>query len=1060
MAGRSTTRASRAAAHSRRELDLEYTVDGVPVPPSNSSFWAFDNKIQYVPPYSPSYNQLDALFLINHDGFRMFALMMLPVFYLNSVGRSGRTAGLVGTIVGYSTMLLLIWYQGTVLRHARRTTWPKEFDIYDGQFQVLPMLAFGKNDIVSIMPIDTNSRFIAGMALFANEYVVTLPVYLFLIFLSFRWLAMKCMKPIAPKKFARLTDKLDSKVEAKRAKKREKRLEKNVLNRGRLVGAAVTTGAASPGAEEEEEEEAAASSKSAEVGVAVGGNPWKISGIFPKRPCALCKLNVDDCEWCKAVSTVVGPMAAVRPPFTAGQVCVPVAESAKPKPQPQDAEVTLAERVEHYEVARPRATYVDKATSLVRLQTKLEAFAQETVFNGVGPGRSRVEAFEGQPEEPSLHWLLETSYEERHRCARNHVRMLLRGKVWYEAQLVKLKNKKKDKKAKTEEKERKKREKTEKREKKEAAKKAKEGGEGGEGGEKEAKTPSKVKALLAKLRWPRRRTSDDVHPEAPAVADAKQVDMEAHPPTPPPSPPDDAAAAAAAKREDGTGDEGDEGDEGEEGEEPEPSPEEVLAARREAARKAEEEEERQKKLDAGLTEEERRVKHAKNRRAPLEQIFFYPQRVKLAFGLSVWISFLLTCVVCNGIHWLANIYTSAAFYCDVMKDQAAQSDQLKAATFLSINPVLLFAAICRTPLADEEYRPVIVSWLTFLFAVTIPVMMGTVLCQWFFIFMSVKSDTFAMRSGSYFINKAKYPEVFAGKYIGFQVSHMTVSFLIVCLLYMIIMLLLSPLVLVSVNQDVRDAAEGTILVQIQNAFGYLAGLNTVGIVTPLILTILFQNVVNKRVFFVGDYVNSWLRFRWLYALYDYNLIYTNALLGLAVVISRIATLLVFFILFLARLDKSTMPGPRGNFLNFDPAFKSYIAVLRMDHRYNNPIFMVFGEIMLRRLTVRRAVCHVRSIRLHAIDADPNVRRRRLSRWALSIVWEAFDHNEARCLLVRNRWQMIWRLMQQPDLRAHREQQRVKRAIIRTNLLAETLAAAPAAAPAGAPAAAPQPVSSH
>ena len=45
-------------------------------------------------------------------------------------------------------------------------------------------------------------------------------------------------------------------------------------------------------------------------------------------------------------------------------------------------------------------------------------------------------------------------------------------------------------------------------------------------------------------------------------------------------------------------------------------------------------------------------------------------------------------------------------------------------------------------------------------------------------------------------------------------------------------------------------------------------------------------------------------------------------------------LLVFFLLFLARLDKTTMPGPRGMFIKFDPAYKAYIGMLRLDHRYN------------------------------------------------------------------------------------------------------------------------------
>ena len=94
---------------------------------------------------------------VGHDCFYCFALMTLPVFYLNAVSRSGRTAGLVGSIVGYNLLLLLIWYQGSVLRHASRQTAPSFFS--DNNFELLPMMAFGKNDVVAIMAPDVNQFF-------------------------------------------------------------------------------------------------------------------------------------------------------------------------------------------------------------------------------------------------------------------------------------------------------------------------------------------------------------------------------------------------------------------------------------------------------------------------------------------------------------------------------------------------------------------------------------------------------------------------------------------------------------------------------------------------------------------------------------------------------------------------------------------------------------------------------------------------------------------------------------------------------------------------------------
>ena len=40
--------------------------------------------------------------------------------------------------------------------------------------------------------------------------------------------------------------------------------------------------------------------------------------------------------------------------------------------------------------------------------------------------------------------------------------------------------------------------------------------------------------------------------------------------------------------------------------------------------------------------------------------------------------------------------------------------------------------------------------------------------------------------------------------------------------------------------------------------------------------------------------------------------YTNVLIGVVAVVSRVTFLLGFFFLYMQRLDKSSMPGPEGN----------------------------------------------------------------------------------------------------------------------------------------------------
>lgn len=141
---------------------------------------------------------------------------------------------------------------------------------------------------------------------------------------------------------------------------------------------------------------------------------------------------------------------------------------------------------------------------------------------------------------------------------------------------------------------------------------------------------------------------------------------------------------------------------------------------------------------------------------------------------------------------------------------------------------------------------------------------------------------------------------------------------------------------------------------------------------------------NRFVFFR----RSWILFRPLYALYDYNLIFTNAVLGLVAVIGRVFMVLVFTLIYFPRLDVSPMPGPDGNLYTLDAGFASYIAMLRMDHRYNNPVNVVFFEILLTRLrqvrflSRRWAVLATPARHSQALDVvQGEMKDESLARWA-------------------------------------------------------------------------------
>lgn len=323
---------------------------------------------------------------------------------------------------------------------------------------------------------------------------------------------------------------------------------------------------------------------------------------------------------------------------------------------------------------------------------------------------------------------------------------------------------------------------------------------------------------------------------------------------------------------------------------------------------------------------------------------------------------------------------------------------------------------------------------------------------------------------------------------------MTISYFLLTLLYLVLVLVLTPLILSGLHA-LDETPKGQLLSNtgwtILNALSPKST-SSLGALIPICGSLGFQMFCNRRIFFIGKPGNQWLRYAFLCTsvardhapnerplapycvspsnvlamisprssvssprcgagcalmstdgIFDYNLIYTNALLGVAVAVTRFIVLFSFFVLFIARLDKTTMPGPTGNFNKLDPGFKCYIAVVRMDHRYNNAIFLTFGDIVLERLRAVRATAHLRAVRRKfvlaafdkkagALPPQEDLPRRpwRLAvrLWAFSVTEAEMDRKLARARIMRNRWQLAWRCMQQPYLLRWRQDAMMREAL--------------------------------
>ena len=79
-----------------------------------------------------------------------------------------------------------------------------------------------------------------------------------------------------------------------------------------------------------------------------------------------------------------------------------------------------------------------------------------------------------------------------------------------------------------------------------------------------------------------------------------------------------------------------------------------------------------------------------------------------------------------------------------------------------------------------------------------------------------------------------------------------------------------------------------------------------------------------------------------YALYDYNMISSNTLVGLAIMLTRLILWLVTGLFCLGRIDL-LLPGP-GQLEMMDIGYRTYVALVRQDHRYNMSV-VFFNQMM-------------------------------------------------------------------------------------------------------------------
>ena len=404
------------------------------------------------------------------------------------------------------------------------------------------------------------------------------------------------------------------------------------------------------------------------------------------------------------------------------------------------------------------------------------------------------------------------------------------------------------------------------------------------------------------------------------------------------------------------------------------------------------------------------IKATGNRRLPLEAgPFFYPQRLLMACGLSLWITFMLALVTCNVMLWMDAVISAGRAACVSLDGQAAHTSDLPLATRYSITALVTLLQVDDVLGQGRKAYEVVRAVVGVLVWVVPLVPTLVILYNWYFIFAAFKRHTYLMRQGTYFFERRLFRAEYANRYIGYQVSAMTGGFLLILFFGLSIAVPISAVVL---------SALGVVDIRIwQDTLDALAG---IPLALLLAVPVFFQIFMDRFVFFR----NGWVILRPLYAIYDYCLIYTNVILGIVAVAARLLSTVFCSIVFFPRLDMSSMPHPDRYMHLFDVGFVAYVAMLKLDHQYNNPVVVVFFEIMLdhhREASGRRKL---RRLRDRLRDGRPHPHASHAKFPGAQALWRRCwrrvrDHRRHARQRARNRWQLARILLANPHLRLFR-----------------------------------------
>ncbi|XP_070212924.1 receptor for retinol uptake stra6-like [Littorina saxatilis] len=186
------------------------------------------------------------------------------------------------------------------------------------------------------------------------------------------------------------------------------------------------------------------------------------------------------------------------------------------------------------------------------------------------------------------------------------------------------------------------------------------------------------------------------------------------------------------------------------------------------------------------------------------------------------------------------------------------------------------------------------------------------------------------------------------KYAGFQVGYIIWSYVLQGLILFLLTFVLAIVILLIMN----DVNKWIILL--------------LELLWPVVLTAvivaLVQLLLAKYFFLQGRGVYLALNNRSFYFNFTYFMFFYNIFLGLVSCLLRILKAMFLGIVFLSRLDNSTLPR-RFEFI--DPGFKAYVGYMQIEAAHTHPVVIIFTRVMMLGLQHKRERVRAQEGKLNA-----------------------------------------------------------------------------------------------